>query len=175
MWQIPHHTHTHLVSSISFSLWEFFLVFLEGLGRLRGSSMGVCEALCDMLSCKKGYTNTFDLTWYTFYTKYELYFMAACSVYKKINKLSHPHLKANLHLWFRVEFDGCSGMFSDRSEVWHSEGGGAEVLDRRGDGDGYRRQLPEGPEGRSHSVRVSVRLCSQETDLDHMLSSASVL
>ena len=27
--------------------------------RLRGSSMGVCEALCDMLACKKGYTNTF--------------------------------------------------------------------------------------------------------------------
>ena len=32
---------------------------LEGLGWLRGSSMGVCEALCDMLACKKGYTNTF--------------------------------------------------------------------------------------------------------------------
>ena len=36
--------------------WEFFLVFLEGLGWL-GSFMGVCEALCDMLVCKKGYTN----------------------------------------------------------------------------------------------------------------------
>ena len=23
--------------------------------------MGTCEALCDMLACKKGYTNTFDL------------------------------------------------------------------------------------------------------------------
>ena len=23
--------------------------------------MGVCEALCDMLACKKGNTNTFDL------------------------------------------------------------------------------------------------------------------
>ena len=33
---------------------------LEGLGWLRGSSMGVCEALCDMLVCK-AYTNTFDL------------------------------------------------------------------------------------------------------------------
>ena len=32
-------------------------VFPEGLGWLRGSSMGVCEALCDMLACKKGYTN----------------------------------------------------------------------------------------------------------------------
>ena len=41
--------------------WEFFLVFLEGLGWLRGSSMGVCEAICDMLACKKGYTKTFDL------------------------------------------------------------------------------------------------------------------
>ena len=30
---------------------EFFLVFLEGLGWLRGSSMGVCEALRDMLAC----------------------------------------------------------------------------------------------------------------------------
>ena len=38
---------------------EFFLVFLEGLGWLRGSSMGVCAALCDMLACRKGYTNTF--------------------------------------------------------------------------------------------------------------------
>ena len=26
---------------------------------LRGSSMGVCEALCDMFACKKGITNTF--------------------------------------------------------------------------------------------------------------------
>ena len=34
---------------------------VEGLGWLRGSSMGVCEAHCDMLTCKKGYTNTFDL------------------------------------------------------------------------------------------------------------------
>ena len=33
---------------------------LEGLGWLRGSSMGVCDALCDMLACKKGYKNTFD-------------------------------------------------------------------------------------------------------------------
>ena len=41
----------HKVSSISSEFfWEFFLVFLEGLGWLRGSSMGVCEALCD----KKG-------------------------------------------------------------------------------------------------------------------------
>ena len=39
--------------------WEFFLVFLEGLGWLRASSMGACEALCDMLACKNGYTNTF--------------------------------------------------------------------------------------------------------------------
>ena len=42
-----------------FSL-EFFLVFLEGLGQLRGSSIEVCEAICDM-ACKKGYANTFDL------------------------------------------------------------------------------------------------------------------
>ena len=34
-------------------------VFLEGLGWLRASSMGACEALCDMLACKNGYTNTF--------------------------------------------------------------------------------------------------------------------
>ena len=27
--------------------------------------MGVCEALCDMLACKKGYTNTFDLIYHT--------------------------------------------------------------------------------------------------------------
>ena len=37
------------------------LVFLEGLSWLRGSSMGACKALCDMLAFKKGYTNTFDL------------------------------------------------------------------------------------------------------------------
>ena len=37
-------------------LWEFFIVFLEGLGWLRCSSMGVCEALCH-IACKKG--NTF--------------------------------------------------------------------------------------------------------------------
>ena len=34
---------------------------LDGLGWLRGSSIGVCEALCDMFACKKGYANTFDL------------------------------------------------------------------------------------------------------------------
>ena len=34
--------------------------FFEEFGKLlRGSSMGVCEALCEMLACKKGYTNTF--------------------------------------------------------------------------------------------------------------------
>ena len=33
---------------------------LDGWGWLRGSSMGVCEALCD-IACKKGYTITFDL------------------------------------------------------------------------------------------------------------------
>ena len=32
---------------------------------LRGSSMGACEALCDMLACKKGYTNKFDLIYTT--------------------------------------------------------------------------------------------------------------
>ena len=32
---------------------------LEGLGWLRGSSMAVCEALCD-IACKKGSTNIFD-------------------------------------------------------------------------------------------------------------------
>ena len=50
--------HNHWNSTQEF-FWEFFLVFLEGLGWLRGSSMGVCEALCEMLACKKGYTNTF--------------------------------------------------------------------------------------------------------------------
>ena len=36
-------------------LWCFDIVqtVLEGLGWLRGSSMGVCEALCDMLACKR--------------------------------------------------------------------------------------------------------------------------
>ena len=48
----------HFFSSSEF-FWEFFLVFLEGLGWLRGRSMGVREALCDMLAFKKGYTNTF--------------------------------------------------------------------------------------------------------------------
>ena len=38
--------------------WEFFLVFLESLGWLRGSSMGICEALCDF-ACEKVHTNTF--------------------------------------------------------------------------------------------------------------------
>ena len=35
--------------------------------------MGVCEALCDMLACKKGYTNTFwfDLTSHHFNTRTE--------------------------------------------------------------------------------------------------------
>ena len=41
-----------------------FLVFLEGLSWFRGSSMGVCEALCDMLACKKGLQNVFDLKHY---------------------------------------------------------------------------------------------------------------
>ena len=44
-------------SSSEFFL-EVFLVFLKGLGWLRGSSMVVCEALCD-IACKKGYTNKF--------------------------------------------------------------------------------------------------------------------
>ena len=43
---------------------NYFLVFLEGLGWLRGSSIGVCEALCDMLACKKSYTNTFVLDFF---------------------------------------------------------------------------------------------------------------
>ena len=64
---IPHWIAPPKVSSIFFSciefLWEFFLVFLESLGWLRGSSMGVCEALCDMLACKKGNTNIF---WWSF-------------------------------------------------------------------------------------------------------------
>ena len=47
----------NLFSSSEF-FWEFFLVFLEGLGWLRGISMGVCEALCD-IACKKGYPNKF--------------------------------------------------------------------------------------------------------------------
>ena len=44
---------------LTISLNEFywvFLVFLEGLGWLRGSSMDICEALCD-IACKTGYTN----------------------------------------------------------------------------------------------------------------------
>ena len=38
----------HFFSLVSFS-GSFSLVFLEGLGWLRGRSMGVCEARCDML------------------------------------------------------------------------------------------------------------------------------
>ena len=48
----------HLLLSLGHCMLHCKYV-LEGLGWLRGSSMGVCEALCDMLACKKGYTNTF--------------------------------------------------------------------------------------------------------------------
>ena len=42
---------------------ESYIKIMIMIGRLRGSSMGVCEALCAIIACKKGYTNKFDLIW----------------------------------------------------------------------------------------------------------------
>ena len=55
---IKHNSDSELLLKVS--SFFMFLVFLEGLGWLRGSSMAVCQALCD-IACKNVYTNQFDL------------------------------------------------------------------------------------------------------------------
>ena len=46
---------------IRLQVFNIYIKMLQIALQLRGSSMGACEALSDMLACKKGYTNTFDL------------------------------------------------------------------------------------------------------------------
>ena len=53
--------------------------------------MGICEALCDILACKKGYTNTFDLI-------------------SKYKRDLHKHVPLKQRLGFEPGTFGCAGL-----------------------------------------------------------------
>ena len=79
--------------------------------------MGICEALCDMLTCKKGYINTFDLIWTMLKDWIKHYqtltFRCQAKPQMKENQKWSNHARVNRDPFHTVPTD-------NRQQTWHA-------------------------------------------------------